>query len=55
MCALKPPFTANSMDGLYKKVLKGVYQRIPPAYSNAMEKFIGKCLKVDPQNRPTAK
>lgn len=55
MCALRPPFTANSMDGLYKKVLKGAYPRIPPAYSNDLEKLIAKCLKIDPKNRPTAK
>ena len=29
MCALKPPFTANDMNGLYKKVTRGVYPKIP--------------------------
>lgn len=38
--ALMPPFTATSMDGLYKKVwifviqvMKGVYPRLPAQYS----------------------
>lgn len=28
MAALKPPFRAQNMEGLYKKVLKGIYPRI---------------------------
>jgi NIMA (never in mitosis gene a)-related kinase len=28
MTTLKPPFRAQNMEGLYKKVLKGVYPRI---------------------------
>lgn len=28
--ALKPPFKANDMEGLYKKVTRGFYPRIPP-------------------------
>jgi len=31
--ALKPPFTADDMQGLYKKVLKGHFPRIPKSYS----------------------
>jgi hypothetical protein len=34
MAALKPPFTANDLQGLYKKVCAGVFERIPMAYSN---------------------
>ena len=30
---LKPPFTANDMQGLYKKVCKGVYPKLPSLYS----------------------
>lgn len=29
MCALKPPFRAEDMQGLYKKVLKGQFPKIP--------------------------
>ena len=29
MCALVPPFRADDMQGLYKKVIKGKYPRIP--------------------------
>jgi NIMA (never in mitosis gene a)-related kinase len=33
MIALKPPFTAEDMAGLYKKVNKGQFTRIPKHYS----------------------
>lgn len=55
LCALRPPFTAHSMDGLYKKVLKGNYPKIPHSYSKALEFLIGKCLQQNPKDRPTAK
>ena len=29
MAALKPPFRANDMKGLYNKIMKGVYETIP--------------------------
>ena len=31
---LKPPFRAEDMAGLYKKVLKGQYPPMPPHYSS---------------------
>ena len=34
MITLKPPFRADDMQGLYKKVLKGVYNKIPSQFSN---------------------
>jgi NIMA (never in mitosis gene a)-related kinase len=33
MTTLKPPFRANDMNGLYKRVLKGVYPKISSTYS----------------------
>ena len=33
MCALVPPFRADDMQGLYKKVIKGKYPRIPEHFS----------------------
>lgn len=30
---LRPPFRADDMAGLYKKVLKGVYPKIPTHFS----------------------
>ena len=36
MAALKPPFRANDMDGLYQRVQKGFYERIPSKYSSEL-------------------
>jgi NIMA (never in mitosis gene a)-related kinase 1/4/5 len=51
--SLKPPFRADDMAGLYKKVTKGVYPRIPAQYSKDLENTIRLLLNVVPQNRPT--
>jgi len=33
MITLKPPFRAEDMQGLYKRVIKGQYPKIPSHYS----------------------
>jgi NIMA (never in mitosis gene a)-related kinase len=50
---LQPPFRANDMDGLYKKVLKGVYPKIPNIYTDDLNKLLKKLLNVTPAQRPT--
>ena len=54
VCALLPPFTANDMKGLYNKVIKGNYKRIPDMYTDSLSNVIDMCLKVQPTSRPTA-
>lgn len=51
--ALQPPFRADDMDGLYKKVLKGSYPKIPPQYSDDLNKMLRKLISVNPNQRPT--
>jgi NIMA (never in mitosis gene a)-related kinase len=46
MAALKPPFRANDMKGLYNKIMKGVYDRIPNTYSQDLHNIIASLLKV---------
>jgi NIMA (never in mitosis gene a)-related kinase len=46
--ALKPPFQASDMDGLYKKVLKGAYPKIPDCYSAEVNQLLSSLLKVIP-------
>ncbi|EGR32912.1 protein kinase domain protein [Ichthyophthirius multifiliis] len=53
MCALKPPFMANDMEGLFNKVQMGLYERIPQKYSNDLSCFLSSLLKVNPQQRPS--
>jgi len=54
LAALHPPFMAQDMNGLYHKVVKGVYPRIPRIYSNDLAQLIAQMLTVDPRNRPSA-
>lgn len=54
VAALKPPFTANDMDGLCQKVLRGKYKRIPDIYSKELSDVIGAMLQVNPRFRPSA-
>ena len=52
MAALRPPFTASDLQSLYKKVVAGLFERIPMVYSSELANVIGSLLKVDPSRRP---
>lgn len=54
MTTLKPPFRAEDMDGLYKKVIKGSYSKIGDNYSKQLSNVIKSMLQVNPANRPDA-
>lgn len=43
---LKPPFTANDMQGLYKKVCKGVYPKLPSLYSKDLSIMMKQLLST---------
>jgi serine/threonine protein kinase len=43
------------MEGLFKKVMKGVYPKIPNNYSERLARLIDLCLQLDPSKRPSAK
>ena len=53
MITLKPPFRADDMKGLYHKVLKGQYPRIPSKFSADLSNIIKEMLKVNAHMRPT--
>ena len=36
MITLRPPFRAEDMEGLYKKIIKGVYPKISSRYSDSL-------------------
>jgi NIMA (never in mitosis gene a)-related kinase len=36
LIALKPPFRADDMEGLYKKVVRGVYPKFDRGYSQEL-------------------
>lgn len=54
MAAQRPPFTANDVQALYKKIMNGYYPRIPGEYSDELAEVIGGLLKLDPKERPSA-
>ena len=54
MTTLKPPFRAEDMDGLYRKVIKGAYSKIGDQFSKQLGGVIKLMLQVNPANRPSA-
>lgn len=50
---LKPPFRAEDMPRLYKKVLRGVYPKIPVNYSQDLAAIVKLLLQVSPHLRPS--
>ena len=53
MAALVPPFTASDMQGLYKKIIRGVYPSIPNQYSPDLSNVLRTLLQVNPTLRPS--
>jgi len=51
--ALKPPFRAEDMQGLYKKVTKGVYPKLPSQFSPELNLIVRRLLTVNPAKRPS--
>lgn len=52
MCSLVPPFTANNLQFLALKIVKGSYNNIPPQYSNDLKALIRLMLNTNPNLRP---
>lgn len=55
LTTLHPPFLANDLPGLSKKVTMGYYDPVPQIYSKNLSELIKKCLNTKMNNRPTAK
>ncbi|KAM3141843.1 hypothetical protein pb186bvf_006165 [Paramecium bursaria] len=53
MAQLMPPFLANDMNTLSKRIIKGIYDQIHPRYSKELSHLISRCLQVNPKNRAT--
>jgi NIMA (never in mitosis gene a)-related kinase len=53
MLALKPPFKANDMDGLYKRIIAGKYPALPSNFSSDIANVIKGMLNTNPKMRPT--
>lgn len=53
IAALSPPFQAIDMNGLYKSIMKGKYNRLPRVFSRDLNALIGMLLHQNPRDRPT--
>jgi len=53
MTTLKPPFRAEDMERLYKKVIRGLYPKIPSHFSQDLSNTIRALIQVNPNLRPT--
>ena len=53
MLALHPPFRAESMKGLYEKVLKGKYPKINERYSSDLSNLLNLLFRLNPKERPS--
>lgn len=52
MITLKPPFTADDMQGLFRMVNKGKIKRIPTVYSRDLWVMVKCLIQVNPDQRP---
>ena len=52
LCALKPPFNAQSLSALGLKIVKGIFTPIPAQYSKELKGILSQLLVVDPSKRP---
>ncbi len=53
MITFRPPFQAHSMEELYRKVMRGIYPKIPSKYSEDLSDAIKLMIQVEPGARPT--
>ena len=53
MITLYPPFRAQNMENLFKKVIKGEISRIPDKYSFDLFAIIKLLIQVNPEKRPS--
>jgi len=55
LCALRPPFLADSFPELKRQVQAGQYPPISRNYSYALSTILASLLRVNPRDRPTAR
>ena len=53
MITLRPPFRAKDMEGLFNKVCKGQFSRIPDRFSDDLFKIVQYLLQVNSIQRPS--
>jgi len=51
LCTFRPPFEAESMEGLARKIMRGKFEPIPSGYSRELQSLVGRLLVVEPARR----
>lgn len=52
MCALQPPFNAQSLHQLATKIIQGKYAAVPSHFSQSIPNLLEAMLNKDPNKRP---
>jgi len=52
LCALKPPFNAESLHFFALKIVRGQYNPLPDRYSSNAKNLVKTLLNIDPNKRP---
>lgn len=52
MCALQPPFNAQSLHQLAQKIIQGQYAAVPSHFSKNITVLLQSMLQRDPAKRP---
>lgn len=53
MITLRPPFRAQNMEGLFNKVIKGQFNKIPERFSSDLFSIVQLLLQISPESRPS--
>ena len=53
MITLRPPFRAQNMEGLYNKVIKGQFNKIPDRFSNELFEIVKLLIQINTDSRPS--
>ena len=53
MITFRPPFQEQSMEELYRKVIRGIYPKISSKYPEDLSDVIKLMIQVEPGARPT--
>ena len=53
MITLRPPFRAQNMEGLYNRVIKGQFSKIPDRFSNELFEIVKLLIQVNTDSRPS--
>ena len=53
MITLRPPFRAQNMEGLYNRVIKGQFSRIPDRFSHELFEIVKLLIQVNADLRPS--